>query len=181
LYLALSFDLVTLVANRHIVHQSNQLRLGVVIARSSLSSVGQGQGLPPLYRRSASGALPPLRSGQVSLDEAEHSLRNRAASVATLRWHHPGMPFGFTGIPNFDWKSDNQLRVAPTVDRDHPGIMTALPSESAITFGGNPRYRRRVENRCSGDLGFQQRTHFICRAPKQLRCPHISGFRRLLL
>ena len=38
-----------------------------------LRSVG-GQGLPPLspHPFSASGILPPLRSGQVSLDEAEH-------------------------------------------------------------------------------------------------------------
>ena len=48
----------------------------------------------------ASGALPPLRSGYISLDEAEHFLHNRNASVATLRWcsgssrnavrNHPG-------------------------------------------------------------------------------------------
>ena len=31
-------------------------------------------------------SLPSLRSGQVSLDEAEHFLHNRDASVATLRW-----------------------------------------------------------------------------------------------
>jgi len=37
-------------------------------------SVEAGQGLPPfpLTPFSASGILPPLRSGQVSLDEAEH-------------------------------------------------------------------------------------------------------------
>ena len=33
----------------------------------------------------ATGALPPLRSGQVFLDEAEHFRQNRSASVATLR------------------------------------------------------------------------------------------------
>jgi hypothetical protein len=38
--------------------------------------------LPPF---AAIGALPPLRSGQVFLDEAEHFLHNRTASVATLR------------------------------------------------------------------------------------------------
>ena len=37
-----------------------------------------------------SSAHPPLRSGQVSLDEAEHFLHNRNASVATLR-----EPFAF--------------------------------------------------------------------------------------
>ena len=31
-----------------------------------------------------------------------------------------------------------QRRFAPTADRDHPGILTAFPSESAITFGGIP-------------------------------------------
>src|SRR6202044_436161 len=35
---------------------------------------------------SASSILPSLRFGQVSLDEAEHFLHNRDASVATLRW-----------------------------------------------------------------------------------------------
>ena len=33
----------------------------------------------------ACASLPPLRSGQVLLDEAEHLLHNRSASVATLR------------------------------------------------------------------------------------------------
>ena len=33
----------------------------------------------------ATGALPPLRSGQVFLDDAEHFRHNRSASVATLR------------------------------------------------------------------------------------------------
>jgi hypothetical protein len=34
---------------------------------------------------SASGILPSLLSGQVSVDESEHFLHNRSASVATLR------------------------------------------------------------------------------------------------
>src|SRR6266446_6507126 len=38
-----------------------------------------------------SGSLPPLRFGQFFLDEAEHFLQNRMASVATLR--------GFRGYP----------------------------------------------------------------------------------
>jgi len=48
----------------------------------------RGQGLRPFPRTpfSASSILPSLRSGQVSLDEAEHFLHNRDASVATLRW-----------------------------------------------------------------------------------------------
>lgn len=52
------------------------------------SSAERGQGLRPFSRTpfSASGILPALRSGQVSLDEAEHFLHNRGASVATLRW-----------------------------------------------------------------------------------------------
>src|SRR5712691_8003810 len=33
-----------------------------------------------------SDSLPPLRFGQFFLDEAEHFLQNRMASVATLRW-----------------------------------------------------------------------------------------------
>src|SRR6266403_2197214 len=44
-----------------------------------------------------SGSLPPLRFGRFFVDEAEHFLQNRMASVATLRGVrvHPGMPFGF--------------------------------------------------------------------------------------
>jgi len=64
------------------------------------SGLRRGQGLPPLPRTpfSASGILPPLRSGQVSLDEAEHfpapiekpgSLRSDGVR------DHPGMPFTF--------------------------------------------------------------------------------------
>ena len=47
----------------------------------------RGQGLRPFPRTpfSASGAVPPLRSGQVFLDEDEHFRHNRVASVATLR------------------------------------------------------------------------------------------------
>ena len=55
----------------------------------SLNSGGGGdKGCCPFPRTpfSASGILPSLRSGQVSLDEAEHFLHNRDASVATLRW-----------------------------------------------------------------------------------------------
>jgi hypothetical protein len=49
------------------------------------------------------------RFGQVSLDEAEHFLHNRDASVVTLRWCsgssqnavriHPDSAFGFAAIP----------------------------------------------------------------------------------
>jgi hypothetical protein len=59
---------------------------------------------------SACGALPPLRSGHVSLDEAEHFLHNRSASVATLRWcsgssrnavrNHPGFTVRFRWNPH---------------------------------------------------------------------------------
>jgi hypothetical protein len=57
-----------------------------------------------------SGIHPPLRSGHVSLDEAEHFLQNRSASVAALRGcsgssrNAFGFPsetaFGFAGILN---------------------------------------------------------------------------------
>ena len=75
------------------------------------SALRRGQGAPfpaPLF--SASGALPPLGSGQVSLDEAEH-FRSTIEKPASIRsdgvLDHPGMPFGFpperafsfTGIP----------------------------------------------------------------------------------
>ena len=49
---------------------------------------------------SACGNLPPLRSRQVSLDEAEHFTAYRTIELpASLRFDgvrdHPGMPFGF--------------------------------------------------------------------------------------
>ena len=51
-------------------------------------ALGGDKGCRPFPRTpfSASSILPPLRFGQVSLDEAEHFLHNRGASVATLRW-----------------------------------------------------------------------------------------------
>jgi hypothetical protein len=70
--------------------------LGMIEA--SVGWGGTGRAIPfPRTPFLASGALPALRSGQVSLDEAEHFLHNRSAIVATLRWcsGHPGMPFGF--------------------------------------------------------------------------------------
>ena len=47
----------------------------------------RGQDVPSFPRAPylAPAPLPPLRSGQVFLDEAEHFLHNRSASVATLR------------------------------------------------------------------------------------------------
>jgi hypothetical protein len=57
--------------------------------RAQPSSVLSGdKGCRPFPRTpfSASGVLPSLRSGQVFLDEGEHFLHNRVASVATLRW-----------------------------------------------------------------------------------------------
>src|SRR5689334_16685735 len=54
----------------------------------------RGQGLRPFPRTpfSTSSFLPSLRSGQVSLDEAEHFLHNRDASVASLRWCSGSVP-----------------------------------------------------------------------------------------
>src|SRR5260370_7997666 len=56
-------------------------------ARRSFFVVRRGQGLRAFPRPpfSATGALPPLRSGQLFLDEDEHLFHNRSASVATLR------------------------------------------------------------------------------------------------
>jgi hypothetical protein len=53
----------------------------------------RGQGLPPLcVPFSASGILPSLRFGEVSLDEAGHFLHNRGASVAIFRWCSGSIP-----------------------------------------------------------------------------------------
>jgi hypothetical protein len=67
---------------RRRVHQSTQIGFGSLIELG----LSRGQGLPPL-------------------DEAEHCLLD--AGVATLRWYsgsswnaiHPGLAFGFVGIP----------------------------------------------------------------------------------
>ena len=47
----------------------------------------RGQGLRPFPRApfSAGGALPPLRSGQILLDDSDQSWQHRSASVASLR------------------------------------------------------------------------------------------------
>ncbi|HTC55814.1 MAG TPA: hypothetical protein VK706_05330 [Candidatus Sulfotelmatobacter sp.] len=83
---------------RYSVDQS-ELRIGALIALRVSPALGGDKGWRPFPRTpfSASSILPSLRFGQVSLDEAEHFLHNRDASVATLRWcsGHPGMPFGF--------------------------------------------------------------------------------------
>ena len=52
------------------------------------TALGGDKGCRPFPRTpfSASGILPSLRYGQVSLDEGEHFLHNRGASVATIRW-----------------------------------------------------------------------------------------------
>jgi len=47
---------------------------GALFALQGYCVLGRGQGLPPLYAPLSPLAafFPPLRSGQVSLDEAEH-------------------------------------------------------------------------------------------------------------
>jgi hypothetical protein len=62
------------------------------LARSGSLRAGAGQGLPPFPAPLCplAAPLPSLRSGQVSLDEAEHFLHNRDASVA-----YAPMVFGF--------------------------------------------------------------------------------------
>jgi hypothetical protein len=51
------------------------------------SSAGRGKGLRPFPHTpfSASGSLPPLRSGQIPLDHPDHFPHNQRASVASLR------------------------------------------------------------------------------------------------
>jgi hypothetical protein len=64
----------------------------------------------------ACGILPPLRSGQLSLDEAEHFLQNRIAIVATLSdgvRDHPGMPFGFPSEAAFSFAGIPTLAQPP--------------------------------------------------------------------
>jgi hypothetical protein len=72
---------------RYSVDQS-ELRIGALIALRVSPALGGDKGWRPFPRTpfSASSILPSLRFGQVSLDEAEHFLHNRDASVATLRW-----------------------------------------------------------------------------------------------
>src|SRR5215813_3507743 len=67
---------------------NKRLSIGALFALRGLYPLRRGQGLPPSspHPFSASGILPPLRFGQVSLDEAEHFPHNRVASLATLRW-----------------------------------------------------------------------------------------------
>ena len=86
---------------------------GALVALRGHPVLWRGKGLPPLspHPFAARGIHPPLRSGQVSLDEGEHFLHNRDASVATLRWCSvssrnavripPEYAFSFTGIPTF--------------------------------------------------------------------------------
>src|SRR5260370_18208222 len=52
---------------------------------SLCAEVGTGRAVLSPRPVPRSGSLPPLRFGQFFLDEAEHFLQNRMASVATLR------------------------------------------------------------------------------------------------
>src|SRR5713101_3559506 len=52
---------------------------------SLCAEVGTGRAVLSPRPFPRSGSLPPLRFGQFFLDEAEHFLQNRMASVATLR------------------------------------------------------------------------------------------------
>src|ERR1700688_3433667 len=64
---------------------------------SLCAEVGTGRAVLSPRPFPRSGSLPPLRFGQFFLDEAEHFLQNRMASVARSEGVrvHPGMPFGF--------------------------------------------------------------------------------------
>src|ERR1035438_5083116 len=53
---------------------------------SLCAEVGTGRAVLSPRPFPRSGSLPPLRFGQFFLDEAEHFLHNRVASIATLRW-----------------------------------------------------------------------------------------------
>jgi hypothetical protein len=61
---------------------------GALVALRGHCVLRRGQDVPSFPRAPflAAGILPTLRSGQVFLDEAEHFLHNRVASVARLRW-----------------------------------------------------------------------------------------------
>src|SRR5712691_2080665 len=63
------------------------MQFGALIALRVSPALGGDKGCRPFPRTpfSTSSILPSLRFGQVSLDEAEHFLHNRDASVATLR------------------------------------------------------------------------------------------------
>ena len=71
--------------NAAVLIKSSQLRIGALIALRVSPALGGDKGCRPFPRTpfSAGGILPLLCSGQVSLDEAEHFLHNRSASVAT--------------------------------------------------------------------------------------------------
>jgi len=67
--------------------------------------LGGDKGCRPFPRTpfSATGALPPLRCGQVFLDEAEHFLHNREYQrryAPMVFGFPPECAFGFAGIPN---------------------------------------------------------------------------------
>ena len=116
----------------------------------------------PLF--SASGALPPLGSGQVSLDEAEH-FRSTIEKLASIRsdgvLDHPGMPFGFpperafsfTGIPKVQQLlisgsvlSCGRARLRPFhVSPDNPQVLTKpVTSRFCRRYGSNPAAQAHV-------------------------------------
>jgi hypothetical protein len=108
-------------------------------ARRGFFVLRRGQGLRPFPRTpfSASGALPPLRSGQVFLDEAEHLFHNQVASVAALR-----KPFAF-GPECRSRSLRNQC--SPSSESSRQVLLVKLPSggfgQSNAKIAGLPAYK----------------------------------------
>ena len=89
--------------NAAVLIKSSQLRIGALIALRVSPALGGDKGCRPFPRTpfSAGGILPPLCSGQVSLDEAEHFLHNRDASVAYAPMVSESSRIGVRNHPGF--------------------------------------------------------------------------------
>jgi hypothetical protein len=107
-------------SNGEVLIQSGQLRFGALFALRVSPALGGDKGCRPFPRTpfSASGILPSLRSGQASLDEAEHFLHNRSASVATLRWCSGSSRNAVRNHPGFSVRLHRNPQLAAVV-REH--------------------------------------------------------------
>ena len=118
------------------------------IRRSALALRGhcvlrRGQDVPSFPRALflACGILPSLRYGQVFLDEAEHLLHNRDASVATLRNCSPSarnavrVPFGISirlrRNPQRRFSDARNHRMVPVKSSVSPGTAAPLYTAAA--------------------------------------------------
>jgi len=131
----------------------------------------RGKGLRPFPHTPflACPSVPPLRSGQVSLDEAEHLFHNRDASVAALRGLFAfGPECRSRSLRNHHSPSPESSPAAAGSQR--------LPERSVYAHQTPPQEpaRRATARPLDGRVGRPRRIFQVQNNPKPLRCRAIT-------